>query len=276
MNHQQNSNLDFNGYQELIEEPLAKSDQLSLKRIKKLLADSSRPVITPFSFLLQRICGKKMPEDIAREKWRKIIRHKSVIESRLERTINIQTAAVDYFDMIQRTKESPESVSPFHRGNGHDKDQFVEQISSPGFYLEKLKEELRRARRYRHALSAILLNIDNFNEVIPDASNNALSSLVKIIKKTIRTVDILARYSEEKFVVILPNTNKREAQELADRLCKDIQDRSSRIASITGKVKVTASVGQCAPEDKSVEFMKRLDNMLKRGIKQGQDQVYVP
>ncbi|MBD3320477.1 MAG: diguanylate cyclase [Chitinivibrionales bacterium] len=262
MTPHQNNDFQFDGYRELICEPLQNSDIISFKRIQKVISDSPQQLQTPFSLLLQRICGKSMPEDIARRKWRQILNHKNDMENKLQRNVGIQTAAVDFFDIAVRSQ----AAQLFSVSNGHaEKDDLVEQISAPGFYLEKLKEELRRSRRYKHALSAILINVDHFKEIVPDASNRVLTGLVKIIKKAIRTVDILARYSEDKFVVILPNTNKREALELAERLCKDIQGRTERMAGIDGGISVTSSVGQCELEDSSVDFMRRLDNALARG-----------
>jgi diguanylate cyclase (GGDEF)-like protein len=145
--------------------------------------------------------------------------------------------------------------------------------------MEKLKEEMMRAKRYKHALSAILLDIDLFHKINENFSfkvgDEILTVIVKIIKKTVRAVDILTRSSGDRFLLILPNTNKREAAELAERLRQNIQDRTKRIKALPSGVTVSLSVGQSSKEGKSPEFMKSLEYTLEEGKKKGRNAVYL-
>ncbi len=127
-------------------------------------------------------------------------------------------------------------------------------------------------------LTAILLDVDEFrkiNEALTyKGGDQILTLIVKIIKKTIRTVDIITRYSGDRFLLILPNTNKREAMELAERIRENVSSRTNKIQDLPGKVTVTLSVGQCTKDDSSSDFLKRLVTILEDGKKRGRNTVY--
>ena len=194
--------------------------------------------------------------------------------------MGLQTAAVDYFDqntqssgIFTKNKQRPEK-SKLNSTPEH----WIERVYAPGYHLEKLKEEMLRAKRYKHALTTIMLDIDNFRKINDTLTfkggDQVLVLIVKIIKKTIRTVDILTRYSGDRFMLILPNTNKREAMELADRLRQNVNERTKRIEGLQNGVTVTISVGQCSNEDTSTEFLKHLEIALEDGKKRSRNVVY--
>jgi len=146
-------------------------------------------------------------------------------------------------------------------------------------YIEKLKEEMLRSRRYKHALSAVLLDVDEFHKVNEAFSyqtgDRILSVIVKIIKKTIRNVDILTRYYGDRFLIILPNTNRREAFELAERLRENVEKRTALIKELPASITITLSAGQSDAEISSSDFMRRLENTLVEGKKRQKNKIYI-
>ena len=153
---------------------------------------------------------------------------------------------------------------------GHEGDKVLERINLPGYHQERLKEEMMRARRYKHALSVIMVRVDL--QAMDESPNSdqtkdkALEIIVKMINKTVRTVDILTRHSDNLYVLILPNTNKREALELAERLKSNISQRAQRIPELQGGIPIAFAVGQCTKDDTSTDFIKRLENLAAIGI----------
>jgi diguanylate cyclase (GGDEF)-like protein len=192
----------------------------------------------------------------------------------------IRAAAIDFLERPENGRAGHRPARKMALSIKTDKNDevWLQKIYEPSFYLEKLKEEIHRAKRYKHALSVIIIDVDHFhkvNERLTFRGGDAiLITIAKIIRKTVRTVDILARCGGDRFVVILPNTNKRESMELAERLQNNIKNRTGRIAELSEGVTVTAAAGQCLPEDASMEFMKRLELTLDRGKTVKRDAVY--
>jgi diguanylate cyclase (GGDEF)-like protein len=114
------------------------------------------------------------------------------------------------------------------------------------YFIRKLDEENRRARRYGHQLSIIMVDIDWFKKLNDryghEIGNRVLQHLSGLIKQCIRDVDIFCRYGGEEFVVILPQTGRSEAFRLAERIRRTVETTPVFIAQ-NEPVRTTVSVG---------------------------------
>jgi len=92
---------------------------------------------------------------------------------------------------------------------------------------ERLEAELSRAKRYKHSISCLLIDIDFFKVVNDmygyDWGDILLKNITEIIKKHVRKEDVLTRYGDEEFLVLLPNTDEEHAYMFAERLRRDIE-----------------------------------------------------
>jgi diguanylate cyclase (GGDEF)-like protein len=270
----------FEGFSKLICSPLELADPASFKRVKDIVDTMPAFQTEPFRFIINTLTDESIPENAARAIWIDILKNKQEIEGRLERMIGIRTAAIDFLERPDngRADHRPARKMALSIKTDKNDEAWLQKIYEPGFYLEKLKEEILRAKRYKHALSAIIIDVDHFhkvNERLTFRGGDAiLITIAKIINKTVRTVDILARCGGDRFAVILPNTNKRESLELSERLRNNIKNRTGRITGLSGGATVTAAAGQCLPDDSSMEFMKRLELTLDRGKTIKRDAVY--
>lgn len=272
------SELPFIGFKELIQTPLSTSDIRSFSIIKRFIIEEQPDPSQPFTLLLQKLTGKVITNDEATTCWKQIIKHKVFLQQKLGRTVGIQTAAIDYF----------EHQSPVAKLFNLSPDQTYKQISSKGkkvesvyaqsYHHKKLKEEMLRAKRYKHALSVIILVIDNFSKINESLSynegNQVQATIVNIIKKTIRNVDNLDRLSEDRFFLILPNTNNREARALAERIRININNRTTRLSMLPKGITATLSMGQCSHSDTSIEFIRRIERVLEDGKRQNGNTVF--
>jgi diguanylate cyclase (GGDEF)-like protein len=90
------------------------------------------------------------------------------------------------------------------------------------YFIEHLEDEIERANRYHSSLALIFADIDHFKSV-NDTYGHLVGDLVlKKIGETlgqhIRSIDLLARYAGEEFVILLPQTTLDSAYLLAERL----------------------------------------------------------
>jgi diguanylate cyclase (GGDEF)-like protein len=91
--------------------------------------------------------------------------------------------------------------------------------------------ELQRARRYRHPLTLLYIDADNF-KIVNDqwghqTGDQVLIRIARILKNHLRGTDITARLGGDEFVVLLPETASEAAQitarKLRTRLLEDLQ-----------------------------------------------------
>jgi diguanylate cyclase (GGDEF)-like protein len=101
-------------------------------------------------------------------------------------------------------------------------------------YIDRrLKEEMDRALRYETPFSVLMIDIDHFKRVNDtyghQTGDMVLCYLAKLLKKSMRTSDIIARYGGEEFLIIAPATELGVAGELAVRLQNFIKYQSITI-----------------------------------------------
>ncbi|MFK7963886.1 MAG: GGDEF domain-containing protein [Burkholderiaceae bacterium] len=114
-------------------------------------------------------------------------------------------------------------------------------------FMELTEAELKRARRNRHGLSFMVLDIDWFKSINDrfghQAGDEALVSVSKTIKACIREdIDQLGRLGGEEFGVLLPETNLADAMACAERICAAISALEISSPCAQG-IRITASVG---------------------------------
>ena len=81
-----------------------------------------------------------------------------------------------------------------------------------GFLNYKLDEEFKRAQRFRHPLSCVMLGFEG------QANEECLRELSSIFLCTSRDTDVLGRFDENSFLFLLPNTGPDGARIMADRV----------------------------------------------------------
>jgi diguanylate cyclase (GGDEF)-like protein len=111
---------------------------------------------------------------------------------------------------------------------------------------ELLDQEVRRAKRYHKEFSMVFIDLDRFKEVNDTHGHVHGSALLKetseVILKAARETDHCARYGGDEFVIVLPETNKKDAVDMAERLRQAIQDHVF-LAHEGLSIRFTASFG---------------------------------
>ncbi|MDP1809601.1 MAG: sensor domain-containing diguanylate cyclase [Actinomycetota bacterium] len=120
------------------------------------------------------------------------------------------------------------------------------------FILKRLNAELRRASRYGHTLSVMMLDVDGFKD-LNDTFGHPFgdAALKKIALATVaacRETDFVGRYGGDEFLLVLPETRTEAALLISERVRTYVQNLSltpvEREKDI--RVGVTASLGLAA------------------------------
>ena len=134
------------------------------------------------------------------------------------------------------------------------------------------------AQRHDHSLSVILLDIDRFKRINDEHGHaygdDVLRETAKVLTSTIREQDVAARWGGEEFLLLLPETDLREAAALADRLRSTIE--GLRFHHAGSEIRITASLGvaQRKPYHQNLDaLISRADQLLYTSKKQGRNRV---
>lgn len=112
--------------------------------------------------------------------------------------------------------------------------------------FDRLREELERARRYRLPLSVVLCDLDHFKRVNDTHGHLAGDAVLRegaaLLRRCLRTTDLLGRYGGEEFLAVLPQVDLDAALQAAERLRGEIEIYPVTLPSGV-EVRVTASFG---------------------------------
>ncbi len=112
-------------------------------------------------------------------------------------------------------------------------------------FFELARLEFERARRYRRALSIIMIDIDHFKDVNDRwghlVGDQVLRAVAQRCKQSIREMDVIGRYGGEEFALLMPETDVDGARQIAERLREAIGETPIQARGET--VSVTISIG---------------------------------
>jgi diguanylate cyclase (GGDEF)-like protein len=142
-----------------------------------------------------------------------------------------------------------------------------------------MEEEQERAWRFGHPLALIMVDLDHF-KVVNDTrghpmGDSVLREVARRLSEQVRTVDRVARLGGEEFGLILMQTDRAGAFEVAQRLCTAIRQEPIFADDPRG-LNVTASAGVAAlPLDArtSTELVAAADKALYAAKAAGRDRV---
>ena len=154
-------------------------------------------------------------------------------------------------------------------------DSLTELYNSRTF-LKELKDELKRAKRYKRPVSLCMVSIDGFKEVSRQygalTGDVVLKVVASVLQSCVRDVDIAARYSAEEFAIVLPETNASGAAIVAERIRQRVG--SQGITHNWHNLKVTASIGLAsfpAHAREHDELIARAVQALETALQRGGD-----
>lgn len=139
-----------------------------------------------------------------------------------------------------------------------------------------LETELHKFKRYHTFFSIVMFDIDHFKKVNDTyghlIGDEVLVQLAQIIRANIRHSDLFARWGGEEFVVLAYESKRDDAQRLAEKLRKVVENDT-----FASELKITCSFGiaEALESDDDNSLMKRADDALYAAKRGGRNRVEV-
>lgn len=99
---------------------------------------------------------------------------------------------------------------------------YLTGLCNRGFFMERAAQELSRAMRYGKPLTLFMLDIDFFKKINDSYGHKfgdrVLIKFAAVCKQTLRQADIIGRVGGEEFAILLPETDRATAVDIAERL----------------------------------------------------------
>jgi len=148
--------------------------------------------------------------------------------------------------------------------------------------MDQFSKELYRVKRYERTLSILFFDADHFKRV-NDTYGHAVGDAVlrqigQRASKVIRGSDLLGRFGGEEFVILLPETDAKEANDVAERLRIVVAAEAMACSEVEGGINMTLSIGLSTyPTDGNTEqeLLSQADEAMYLAKRLGRNQVRI-
>ncbi len=147
-------------------------------------------------------------------------------------------------------------------------------------FRKVLEEHIKEHVRLGKALSLMMADIDDFKRVNDtfghQSGDKVLAEIATILKKSVRGCDFLARYGGEEFAVILPETGKRAALKVGQRILEEIENHSfkSKEDEVIGNISITVGLATFPRDGKTYQkLLSSSDKALYKGKDMGKNRI---
>ncbi|MEM9072578.1 MAG: diguanylate cyclase [Myxococcota bacterium] len=145
----------------------------------------------------------------------------------------------------------------------------------------RLREEFKRAERYRDPLACAMVDIDRFKSINDnhghDTGDAVLAEVARRVKQVVREIDVVTRYGGDELLIMLPNTHFSGAVTVAHRLWSSV--RALAVTAGTKQIPVSVSVGVALYPSRDVttkqELLRAADQALYQAKRDGRDRICV-
>ncbi len=144
---------------------------------------------------------------------------------------------------------------------------------------ERLLEEAARFRARGANFSVIIADVDRFKAINDEhghaAGDRVLAGVANVFENGVRTGDAVARWGGEEFLLLLPGTELRAAEDVAHRLRAAAEQRLAELGGLPSALTLTFGVASFASNPTVGACLKAADDALYRGKAQGRNRVVV-
>ncbi len=142
---------------------------------------------------------------------------------------------------------------------------------------EAFERELARTTRLQAQLSIGMLDLDHFKKLNDrlghQAGDEALRHLTRVVHGLLRPTDTLARYGGEEFLILLPNTDLDEAEQVLKRIQRELTRQFFLHDNERVLITFSAGVATLAADETQAALVARADAAMYAAKNLGRNRV---
>jgi len=210
-----------------------------------------------------------------------------ILDEVLKETRQVQTDALKARDnMVMARQEVQDAETRIHQLEAKlqhlselvREDQLTGSLNRRGLD-DVFERETARSDRRGTPLCIAILDLDDFKRLNDTyghiAGDAALKHLVKIVKDTLRSMDVIARFGGEEFLILLPETTVEAASQTMTRLQRELTRHFFMHDNEKVLITFSAGVALRRPREEQTDLVKRADKAMYQAKQTGKNRVVI-
>lgn len=157
----------------------------------------------------------------------------------------------------------------------------VTGVFNERFILNTCDKEYVRAARYQKKLSIAMIDLDGFKKINENygwlVGDDVLASASNVIQGSVRAIDYIGRYGEDKFLCLFPEADSKQVKDMCERICTQVESTKFVSPNLVNKkfVTCTVSIGVASYQSSlsnTKEMLAVADGALYQAKKNGRNQ----
>jgi len=164
--------------------------------------------------------------------------------------------------MVETSKEN------MHKADDSDTKAFTDDLTgirNREYFMEAAEQELRYCVDEERDFNLVMLSINNLRQIVATHGEDIRDEVLKILalraRNSLKQGTMVARYSDDEFVVTLPNVRHQTALKLAEQIKKKVKD--APFAAKSQQIDVNISFGIASKTDTCKTLQDILENAEK-------------
>ncbi|HTD06442.1 GGDEF domain-containing protein [Undibacterium sp.] len=209
----------------------------------------------------------------------------TLVSAMMDETRQVQSEAIRSRDMMvaaqKEVKEAGDRIKELEEKLVHmselvREDELTGSLNRRGLD-DVFDREADRADRRGTPMCAAMLDLDNFKKLNDThghaAGDEALVHLVRIVKQTLRSIDVIARYGGEEFLIVMPETDLDEAAQAMTRVQRELTKHFFLVNNERMLITFSAGVALRDPGETQESVVKRADKAMYQAKQSGKNRV---
>jgi len=235
-----------------------------------------------YSKLLSTLTNLEFSAGTAKLHWKNVLKTGEELGRVVEGHVDIRVAALHYFLEVQRKLKNPTilELKLFKKVLDSVLLDELTDLYNYRYFKDRLTEEVKRGKRLNLGLSLLMLDADDFKAFNDrhghQQGNEALRQLARIIKESVREVDVVARYGGEEFAIILPTTMREGSITTAEKIRANVETKLTAGGESWSNKGLTVSIGAATlPSDATgtLDLIQKADAALYTAKRLGKNKV---
>lgn len=158
----------------------------------------------------------------------------------------------------------------------------VTMLKNARYFQELVKSQIGQSQRYKLPLTLIVLQVDQHRDIQRTKAQNGIDSMVgqmaALLLRHKRDSDIAVRLTAQEFALLLPNTDKAGANDLAERIRQTIDESTFTIGSDGYELSISAGVAVLNDTDDSEgrSILSRARKAMEKATERGNSFITEP